>query len=248
MPTRSVLGDRLASTPAVEILRGVAKPDGSADPKIFRVVDTIPGSLAGKYLLGDKFQFTDPIAPEETKAHSGSVVTYAVRTRLSQKRASANSNIVSLRVFSVPQQISAVEPRVTESAIELSWAPLDRTSAGESLAAPPRYNIYRAELDNAAADAARAGASLPPGVQLQLLNSQSENRYNDKSFEFGRTYAYVVRSVITVDGAQLESSDSTPAIVSPRDTFPPAAPQVGSRRRIAGRNRRLSPRRPLLVP
>ncbi|MDP9338940.1 MAG: hypothetical protein M3P45_08735 [Acidobacteriota bacterium] len=226
MPSRSATGNRLAATPAIEILRGTSKPDGSADLNSLRVVDTIPGSLADKYLAGEKFQFTDPLAPEETKAHSGSVITYAVRTRLSQKRASLNSNVVSLRVFSIPRPIATVETHLTEFAIDLSWLPVDRTSGGDSLTAQPRYNIYRAELDDAAAETAKVGnAPLPAGPKLQFLNSQSENIYSDKSFEFGKTYAYIVRSVITVDGAQLESSDSPPSIVSPRDTFPPAAPQ-----------------------
>ncbi len=226
VPNRSIQGDRLFATPAIEILRGAARPDGSFEPTSFRVVDTIPGSLVDKYLAADKFQFVDPIAPEDTKAHSGSVITYAVRTRLSPKRASANSNVVSLRVFSVPQPISAIETRVTESAIELSWPPVERTSGGESLATPPHYNIFRAELDVAAAEAAKTGNSpLPVGAKLQLLNSQLENKYRDKSFEFGKTYGYIVRGLITAEDAQLESSDSVPAIVSPRDTFPPSAPQ-----------------------
>jgi uncharacterized protein len=226
LPTRSVTGDRLAATPAIEILRGVATSNGSVDPKTLHVVDTIPGSVVDKYIVGDKIQFTDPIAPEETKAHSGSLVVFAVRTRLSAKRASANSNTVSVRVSSVPQPIGSIETRVTEPAIELSWPPVDHTSAGESLATPPSYNIYRAEIDNNAVEGAKSNnTQLPSSLKLQLLNSQPENKFSDKSFEFGKTYAYLVRSVITADGARLESSDSTPAIVAPRDTFPPAAPQ-----------------------
>src|SRR5690242_19530140 len=45
LPSKTVLGDRLASAPAVEILRGGARPDGSVDEKTFRIVYTIPGSL-----------------------------------------------------------------------------------------------------------------------------------------------------------------------------------------------------------
>jgi fibronectin type 3 domain-containing protein len=44
-------------------------------------------------------------------------------------------------------------------------------------------------------------------------------------FEFGKTYAYQVRSVIIADGNPIESDDSVPAIVTPRDTFPPTTPQ-----------------------
>jgi fibronectin type 3 domain-containing protein len=58
-----------------------------------------------------------------------------------------------------------------------------------------------------------------------LLASSDENTYRDTLFDFGKTYAYIVRSVVLVDGNALESSDSVPATVSPRDTFPPGAPQ-----------------------
>ena len=227
MPSRTITGDRLISTPAVEILRGTVKPDGSPDLKSLRVVYTIPGSLADKYFVGDKLQFTDPIAAEETKAHPGNVNTYAVRTCLSQKRASANSNIISVRVFSVPQRIVSMDVHVTEPAIELSWAAVERTSAGEPLTEAPRYNIFRAELDDSSAEIAMRDVSqVKWNSKLQLLASQSEHAYSDKSFEFGKTYAYIVRSVVTVGGTQLESDDSTSAVVRARDIFPPAAPQA----------------------
>jgi fibronectin type 3 domain-containing protein len=58
-----------------------------------------------------------------------------------------------------------------------------------------------------------------------LLGPSDENSYRDTLFDFGKTYAYIVRGVVIVDGNVLESTDSSPAVVSPRDTFPPAAPQ-----------------------
>src|SRR5882724_6950472 len=50
--------------PAVEILRGTLKTDGSPDSRSFRVVDTIPGALIDNYRSEDHLHFTDPIAPE----------------------------------------------------------------------------------------------------------------------------------------------------------------------------------------
>ena len=235
MPGRSITGDRLLSTPAVEVLRGIARPDGSPDLKSLRVVDTIPGALAEKYFVGDRVQFTDPLTPEETKAQEGKTAIYAVRTRLSQKRASANSNIVSLRIFPVPARVSSIEARVTEPAIELSWAAVNRTSAGDPLIAPVQYNIYRAELDTDLMDLANRDVSqLNLNGKLQLLAAQPEQNYSDKSFEFGKTYAYIVRCVINRDGVALESADSKPAVLTPRDTFPPAAPQAISAAVLAG--------------
>src|SRR6266481_7290255 len=49
MPPKTVKGERLTETPAIEILRGALKPDGSPDVKSFRTVETIPGALAGDY-------------------------------------------------------------------------------------------------------------------------------------------------------------------------------------------------------
>lgn len=235
MPGRSITGDRLLSTPAVEVLRGTTKPDGSPDLKSLRVVDTIPGALAEKYFVGDKVQFTDTLTPEETKVQEGKIAIYAVRTRLSPKRDSANSNIVSLRIFPASARVAAVEARVTEPAIELSWAAVNRTSAGDPLTVAVHYNIYRAELDAASTNLANPDVSqLNLNGKLQLLGSQPEQTYSDKSFEFGKTYAYIVRSVIDWNSKPLESADSTPAIVTPRDTFPPAAPQAISAAVLTG--------------
>jgi hypothetical protein len=227
MPGRSITGDRLLSTPAIEVLRGTEKPDGSPDLKSLRVVDAIPGALAEKYFVGDKVQFTDPLTPEETKAQEGKTAIYTARTRLSQKRASANSNFVSLRLFPVPARVASVGARVTEPAIELTWPAVNRTSAGDPLNLPAHYNIYRAELDSDLTDLANHDVSqLNLNGKLQLLVSQPEQRYSDKSFEFGKTYAYIVRSVLNRDGVALESADSAPVVVTPRDIFPPAAPQA----------------------
>src|SRR5437667_9281905 len=117
LPSNSISGEKLPAPPAVEILRGAVRSDGSADAKSFRVVYTIPGALVDSYRADGQVRFTDPIAPEETKAHPGGAVTYIVRTRASQKRASTDSNVVTLRVFPVPARIASLEARVIESAI-----------------------------------------------------------------------------------------------------------------------------------
>ena len=58
-----------------------------------------------------------------------------------------------------------------------------------------------------------------------LLAPSQTNSYRDTLFDFGKIYVYQVRSLVIADGKPVESDDSTPAIVTPRDTFPPAAPQ-----------------------
>ncbi|MGC1620201.1 MAG: hypothetical protein WA765_17050, partial [Candidatus Acidiferrum sp.] len=50
LPAKTVSGEHLAVSPAVEFLRGAAKPDGAPDKQSFRVVYTIPGSLVNDYV------------------------------------------------------------------------------------------------------------------------------------------------------------------------------------------------------
>jgi hypothetical protein len=227
LPANSISGEKLPSPPAVEILRGTVKPDGSADAKSFRVVYTLPGALVDNYRADDRVRFTDPIAPEETKSHPGGAVAYIVRTRASQKRASANSNAVSLRVFPVPAPIPSVEARVTETAVELTWPVPASTAAGEPVSTITGYRIYRSEIHPSVPSS--SPQRLPQGKPEPhpvLLAFSETNSYRDTSIVFDHTYVYFVRSVIQVEGNnELESSDSQPVTVTPRDTFPPAAPQ-----------------------
>jgi hypothetical protein len=227
LPSSSISGDKLAAPPAVEILRGALKPNGSPDSKSFRLVYTIPGALVDNYRSDGHMRFTDPITPEETKAHPGGTIAYVIRTRASQKRASADSNVVSLRVFPVPERIASVEARVTESAIELSWPVPARTSAGDRLPAVTGYRIYRLEINPSATSSSTQVLSQGKGESHSSpLASSETNSYHDTSFSFDRTYVYIVRSVIQAENNSLESSDSQPLTVTPHDTFPPAVPQA----------------------
>lgn len=226
LPSKSTLGQRLTDTPTVEVLRGSLRADGTPDAKSFRLADTVPGSLLSGYVQQGKVQFLDPVLPEETRAHPGQVVIYRVRTRVSEKKASPDSNGVSVSLYPVPERIGSVDALVTESSIQLKWAAPKRTAAGDPLPANPEFHVYRGELD--LASPAAAEKDLHAAVwKLPLLQIAATTvpEYQDTGFDFGRTYAYVVRSVISQNGAPLESGDSRPAIVTPKDTFPPAAPQ-----------------------
>jgi len=226
LPAKTVSGDRLTAPPAVEFVRGASKPDGSPDRKSFRIVYTIPGSLVDNYVANGRLKFIDPIAPSETRLHPGSPLVYVVRTRASKKRASADSNSISVRVFPVPEAIAHVEAHVTESAIELSWPAATRTSGGDPLSALTGYRVYRGELDPSSVEAASNDISKAKWKSpLTLLAPSDDTSYHDTLFDFGKTYAYVVRSVVHAEGNALESSDSVPVIVAARDTFPPATPQ-----------------------
>ena len=226
LPPKSVSGEKLTAPPAIEIVRGSVKPNGLADPKSFRVVYTIPGALVANFVAAGHVRFTDPIAPKETKERPGATYAYLIRTRLSKKRASADSNIVTTRLFPVPQPITSVRSQVTETAVNLTWPFPTQTSAGEPLPSVAVYRVYRGEIDpHAPATAGKELSDVHWISPLALLSPTTTSSYSDTQFDFGKTYVYVVRSVISIDGNEIESDNSEPVTVTPLDTFPPAAPQ-----------------------
>lgn len=226
LPPKTVSGEKLTAPPAIEIVRGSLKPNGAPDAKSFRVVDAIPGALVPNYLGAGRFRFTDAVSPAEIKAHPGATYAYVVRTRLSKKRASADSNVVMARLFPVSQAISSVQFQVTETAVNLAWTVPTQTSAGEPLPSISGYRVYRGEIDpHSSAVTSKDFSSIHWISPLTLLGPATANSYSDTQFEFGKTYVYAVRSVISADGNEIESDNSEPVTVTPLDIFPPAAPQ-----------------------
>jgi hypothetical protein len=226
MPNRSVRGERLKEMPALEVLRGTLKADGTPDAKSFRVVDTVPGSLLPGYSEHGKVEFHDPIPADEISKHAGETFVYRVRTRVSDKKSSADSNDVSLRLYSVPALIASLDARVTERGIQLIWPAPDKTSAGGPLGPIQEFHVFRGELD--AASAAAAAKDLAQAVwksrPLQIAATTAPE-FLDAGFDYGKTYVYLVRTLVLVGGTPRESGDSQAAILTPKDIFPPAPPQ-----------------------
>ena len=226
LPGRTVAGDRLVEPPAIEIFRGKVKLNGSPENKSFKLVYTIPGALADVYTAQGKIQFTDPLPADDLHENPGAVYAYRVRTRAAKQKDSADSNMIATKVYPVADKMLSLETHVTQDAVELSWsAPPNpaKNSAGESLAG---YHVYRGELDQSAPLPSPSDLSqVKWKSQPTLLAPTQSNSYNDTSFDFAKSYLYFVRSIVIADGAPIESDNSTAAIVTPRDTFPPAAPQ-----------------------
>jgi hypothetical protein len=220
LPTEAEGGDHLKEPPAIEILRGT-RPAGSAGKLAMRLVYTLPSAVVDTYLRAGVIEFRDPLVPASL---AGQEAVYMVRARSSKKRASADSNVVAVRILAVPAPPSAVRASVTESAIEVSWsAPAEDASAGAVVG----YRIYRVTLPN--------DFTLPPDFTdvsqlhlpggLELIGPAPSTNFRDTQFKFGATYVYVVRTVGGSAGQSVESGDSKPFAITPKDVFPPAAPQ-----------------------
>ena len=225
-PNKSTLGERLEEMPTLEVLRGSVAEDGTPEAKSFRVVDTVPGTVLSSYVHEGKAQFPEPISVEEMRMNPVESVAYRIRTRVSERKASAESNTVTVNLHPVPEAIGEVDLKVTENAIQLKWTAPNSNSIGEPISGVKEYHVYRGELEAEPAggttkDLRQAKWRLP----LLPLATTVVPEYEDQGFDYGKTYAYVVRSAVPAGGELLESGDSKMAIVTPKDIFPPAAPQ-----------------------
>jgi hypothetical protein len=236
VPGKGTLGERLTQNPTLEILRGGLKPDGTADPRSFRVVDTIPGALVATYIQKNKLYFADPISPAEIRADSGKPVVYRVRCRVTSRKVSADSNDVTLNLYPVPAPITDLAAHTTPNGVQLSWSAPTQTSGGESLANIKEFHVYRGEPDTSVpppdsttkAASANAQNTTPHAawkVLLQQIATSPTPDYLDQTAQYGKDYAYIVRSVVLGGPTLLESADSNAATVTPKDVFPPSAPQ-----------------------
>ena len=77
------------------------------------------------------------------------------------------------------------------------------------------------------ANSTAAGGTEAPNAKVPFarIAEPVSPPYIDTQTELGKTYMYSVRSVAQYPGVQIESLDSNFATITPKDVFPPPAPQ-----------------------
>jgi hypothetical protein len=222
VPTRSTDRESLAATPGIEIYRAALPPGATADRNTaWRLVYAIPPERVDSYVKDDHFEFRDPLTPDDLGHAAGSSLAYIVRTRAAKARASGDSNIFAARIYAPPAAPAGLRVSVTESAIVVSWAESQPPSGASS----GGYRVYRAEIESGQEPAPQDLSQAKLKSPMELVGPSASTDFSDSQFEFGKTYLYTVRSVAQIGADLVESADSAPAIVTPRDTFPPAAPR-----------------------
>jgi len=108
-------------------------------------------------------------------------------------------------------------PTWDESSVTISWNP---PPAATDEAPGVLYNVYAVPPPGSAKEAA---ASVAP----QPLNPKplEDTSFTHAGAEPGKEQCFVVRSVAMVGTSSIESDPSAPICVTPKDTFPPAAPK-----------------------
>ena len=234
LPQETVTRHPLKEAPEIEIYRDFLPPPATgapapapASPRNPTLLFVIPSAMVGQYAIKNRVRYADALAPDDLAHHAGWTAIYGVRTRMSMKRSSADSNPAAARIYPAPDPIGDLNAEVTHHGIILRWTPPQKTPVGP---APPvaGYRIYRSEVvAQAPAAAPPAGAVQTPKLKSPLarIGDTPDNSFTDAQFEFGATYMYSVRSLSQHEDLALESADSNLVLVAPRDTFPPSAPQ-----------------------
>jgi hypothetical protein len=241
MPKESVEHRALKDPPTIEIYRAFSPVQPATAPGSSTAVSasapipyvTIPASMVDRYSDRGFIRYTDLLKAEDFSQHSGWVAQYTVRTQTNPKKISADSNRAQLPIFPAPDAIDDVKAQVTHSAVVLAWTPPQKTIAGPA-PVPSGYHIYRAEEETTTA-ASNGNASTPAvaekpatsksGSPLIKIGESEAPTFSDTQAEFGKTYNYSVRSFAVHGNVNLESDDSNVVTVTPKDVFPPSAPQ-----------------------
>jgi hypothetical protein len=234
LPKDSVEGHPLKQSPAIEIFRdfqtapaGSTSPPGAAAPTL---LVTIPSAMVDQYGTHGQILYGDELNREDFTQHLGAQAIYIVRTRTSDKKVSANSNAAALRIEPAADPIADLKAEVTHQGVVLNWTPPQTTITG-STPAIVDYRVFRAETNQQPAaqpiaSPSSESAATPKGLPTLLsIGDTTAPPFRDQQTRFDKTYIYSVRSVTQYNALQIESSDSNRLTVSPRDTFPPAAPQ-----------------------
>lgn len=216
-PQRNAPDSSVQSIRRIDVYRLAEKPGAplALTEDEFAARATLVGSVTSEQIqtAGDTLTYRDALelAGQPTR------LRYAIRYVNASGQRAAFSNFLSIepaaRVAQAPTL--AADVKIAEDAITLSWQPPAANIDGSTPVNLLGYNVYRTDESQTA-----------PGNQP--LNPQPilETEYADKNFQFGNNYRYIVRSVsLGTGGAQVESLNSNPVVVTPKDVFAPAAPE-----------------------
>lgn len=143
-------------------------------------------------------------APAAPPAPTYAVRIYAIRGLTKGGRSGPPATRVPLPLVDPAAPPAAPAAAVTEKAITLTWTAVPSET-------PLSYNVYK------------AGANAPAEpINGEPIGAASIDR---PIAAFGTEECFAVRSVMSIGGASIESAPSDPVCVTPRDTFPPAAPK-----------------------
>ncbi len=216
-PRQAADGRRLTKPIEIRFFRQIGTP-GKLTPAVFVAAkpwaDLTPDDLP-RFEHGGAIQYQTSFTPTEFQDFAGKTFQFMVQTltRGFRRRPfdSDPSNVAVIRLIDVSKPVENLLAYPTQDAIELKWTAPSFTLTGNPVQGITGYQIFRS-------------ATGKPGGFATIGKSPGTS-YADKNFKFGDTYYYSVRATFAAGKSFAESANSTLAVITPRDIFPPHAPQ-----------------------
>ena len=220
VPGQNTDGTESENLQSVEVLRATedASPISKALPepefikKAVRVL-SIPSSRFPDYLRGKEFVIPDKLQFDDKSAIYTHAFRYAVLFMNNHNQNAGPSNQVLIAPVPIPFSPADLSAKVMEDSIDLKWAAPSENMDGSRPARIAGYNIYRSE-----------DAHKFPATPINHDPVQTPE-FKDRSFEFDKTYYYVVTVLASLQNPFAESNRSATVKVTPLDIFPPAPPK-----------------------
>jgi hypothetical protein len=220
VPVQNTNGSALAGPGAMEIWRrvedrapGTSPAADEAFPKEAVKIQEIKADQLPSFQRDKKLVLRDDLSLADRSQIYSKGFRYSVRF-INRKRQSAGwSNQVIVAPVPIPPPPRSLSSEITQDYVRLRWVTPAENMDGST---PPRisgFNIYRSEDPRV----------FPPGSLN--LDPIPGSEFDDRSFEFDKTYYYVISVVGSRAHPYAESLASPALMVEPRDTFPPGSPQ-----------------------
>ncbi|PYU96665.1 MAG: hypothetical protein DMG08_01635 [Acidobacteria bacterium] len=218
-PVENTDGSPVSTLAEVEVLRLVEERAGNLPVKNeeeflarAQLLVKVPAQKLPAYRQGGKLVFHDDLVFEDRSIIYKRGLRYAVRFINGKNQTAGLSNQVYVAPLAIPGPPRGLSFQLGQEYIRILWPPPETNLDGST---PPRiagYNVYRTEDPR----------SFPPAP----LNKQPlrATEFEDREFQFDKTYYYLVSVVGSVESPYAESLPSAPLAVPAQDTFPPEPP------------------------
>src|SRR5215469_133795 len=136
LPGQSMEKRQLEQPLSVQVYRGFRLPavGGGAAPGTASsnptLLVTIPPAMLDHYMVQGQVQFVDTLRAEDFSPSGGREAEYSVRTFVSPKKLSPNSNAASITIYPAVDPISDLKAEMTRSGVTLFWTPPAKTVIG----------------------------------------------------------------------------------------------------------------------
>jgi hypothetical protein len=183
---------------------------------------TVPPKPAAKAAVPPKPRGGEGGPPAPAPPPSGPAVltrTYIVRGVAKNGNGGAVTQRIDIPLLAAPGPARVGEPPSwDEKSVTIHWNP---PAASTDEVPGVLYNIYSVPASGSG-DGGAASSAAPLPLNPGAIPDTS---FVHEGAAPGKAQCFVVRSVATVGTAYIESEPSNPICVTPKDTFPPAAPK-----------------------